>query len=581
MAENRYLQIILDLKDNATGQLRGLQGQLKAMRPAFQTMAVGGGVAFGAISGAVGLAVKEFGNFEQAMSSVNAITGASANEFDQLTNKAKELGRTTAFTAQEAAEAMTFLGMAGFDTAEILETVDGTLSLAAASGIELGRAADIASNVLTGFRLETDETARVVDVLAKTITSSNTDMEQLSEAMKYFAPTAATFGVSVEEASAVVGLLGNAGLQGSISTRALATSMARLAKPSNEMLDVMGELNLEFFDANGEFVGMEKTIRQLETAFATLTPQQQASALTTLFGAQAVKQWNVLVAGGADELGNFTTQLENAGGAAEEMAQKKLDNLKGAFTLLKSAISGVGIELGGVFAPVVRSVAEAITPLATKLAEWIQAHPQLTAGILTVAGAVTGLVAVVGTLGLAFSMMSLSGIVLAAQVVAIGAAVTALGVAFWGTYQLTKVAIDLLGTIFAKLKADWDLATTGIALGLLDIKEGFWETAQAIATFFVDAVNIIIKALNTIQVSIPDWVPGIGGKSFGINLPLISAPNLVPPTLDQERAILSERARQESQIIVNVTENTFLDENSAEKVGDMIMDRLSLQTIIE
>lgn len=354
MAKSRTLQILITAKDKATKQLKKLESTFKLVGKAAT-------VAFAAASAATGFAIKEFADFEKSMSSVKAITNATGEEFEDLTDLAEEMGATTVFTASEASEAMKFLGMAGFETDEIMQSLQGTMNLASAAVLDLGTSADIMSNVLTGFRLQASESERVVDVLAKTITSSNTDMVQLGEAMKFFAPTAASFGVSIEEASAAVGLLGNAGLQGSIATRALSTSFNRLAKPSNEMFSIMQELNLEFFDANGTFIGLTNTLKLLEDRLDGASQEQQALVISTLFGQEALKQWNILLSAGSEELEKFTGELEDSGGTAQRMADTQLDNLAGSFTLLKSAVSGAAIEFGEKFAPVVKIAVEELT----------------------------------------------------------------------------------------------------------------------------------------------------------------------------------------------------------------------------
>ena len=356
------LTVVVSLVDKASKQAMSISTSIAAIGK----VAALAGAAVAALGVVIGIvAVKEFAKFEKSMSNVKAITNATGEDMNKMSDLAREMGRTTAFTAKEAAEGMTFLGMAGFDTNEIMKALPDTLNLAAASNIELGRAADIASNVLTGFRLQAGEAGRVVDVLAKTVTSSNTDMNQLSEAMKLFAPSAATFGISVEEASAAVGLLGNAGLQGSVATTALSTSLVRLSKPTKEMKTTIKQLGLDFFDTNGEFIGMANTIELLEDRFRTMTPEQESATIATIFGARAVKQWSVLVAAGSDDLREFTGELENSAGAAQQMADIQLDNLSGAYTLLKSAVNGVLIEIGGKLAPALKNITQDFTELTT------------------------------------------------------------------------------------------------------------------------------------------------------------------------------------------------------------------------
>lgn len=318
-----------------------------------------GGIA--AVGAAIGSVVTEFATFEKTMSSVKAITKATGEDFKIMNDTAKELGATTAFTAKEAAEGMKFLGMAGFQTNEIIEAIPATLNLASAAAIGLGESADIMSNVLSGFQIDASETERVVDVLASTVTSSNTDMIQLGEAMKFIAPTASNMGISVEETSAAIGILGNSGLQGSIATRALATSLARLADPSDKAAGAMERSGLVAFDNQGKFVGLAGVIEQLEVGMAGMTEEQKLANLSMIFGKDALKNWSVLVNSGSEELKVFTEQLENSAGTAQEMADTQLDNLAGSFTLFKSAVSGVAIDVGEGLSPGLRELLDIFT----------------------------------------------------------------------------------------------------------------------------------------------------------------------------------------------------------------------------
>jgi TP901 family phage tail tape measure protein len=362
----------LILKTKVEGA-KAAENSLKGVSTQISTFAKTALVAAAALAAfAVKEAVVEFSNFEKAMSSVRAITQATGDEFEQLNELAKELGKTTVFTAEEAAQGMKFLGMAGFETTEIIKALPAVMDLAAASAIDLATAADIASNILTGFGLDAGETEKVVDVLAKTVTSSNTDIIQMGEAMKFLAPTAAALKISIEESSAVIGILGDAGLQGSIATRALSTSLARLADPSKKAAEAMKESGLEAFNSSGEFVGFSGVVEQLERGMKSMTDEQKLANISMIFGKDAMKQWSIIVGAGSEELKGFTKELKEAQGTAKTMAEIQLDNLSGKFTLLKSALSGVAIEIGGTFAPALGIIVDAMTNLVNFTSESIK-----------------------------------------------------------------------------------------------------------------------------------------------------------------------------------------------------------------
>lgn len=178
-------------------------------------------------------ALKPAVDFEYAMAKVGAITNEAADSegFKKLSDKARELGRTTQYTSAQAAEAMQFLGMAGFNTEQILKASPAALNLAIAGNMDLGRTADIASNILTGFNLKAEETTRVADVLAQTSRTTNVNVEMLGETMKYAAPAAAAVGGTLEETAALAGVLGDAGIQATMSGTMLRAAYLRLAAP--------------------------------------------------------------------------------------------------------------------------------------------------------------------------------------------------------------------------------------------------------------------------------------------------------------------------------------------------------------
>ena len=284
-------------------------------------------------------AVATAAEFEKSMNRVRAVSGATGDDFDALRDQAAELGRTTAFTAGQAAEGMSFLAMAGFKTTDILESMPGVLQLAAAGQMDLAEAADIASNVLTGYGKTADEMTNVVDILAKTFTSANTDLSQLGEAMTYAAPVAASAGVQFEEAAAAIGLMGNAGIQGSMAGTSLRNAIAALLDPTRKQYAAMKDLGLTVTDATGQLLPFEDIVRQLGESGAT------TSDFITIFGKRAGPAMAALVDQGADALADLTSELENAGGTAQSIADTQLQGLQGQLTKLKSAFEGLMISI--------------------------------------------------------------------------------------------------------------------------------------------------------------------------------------------------------------------------------------------
>lgn len=344
---------VLNRGFNRMGQAAGVMGAAVGS----SALAIGGmaGIAVGAGAALAGI-VSAGAGFEKTMSAVQAVTGASGQDMKKMSELAKKMGSETKFSASQAAEGMQYLGMAGFKTNEIMEAMPGMLSLAAAGQLDLGLAADITSNIMSGFGLKADQATHSADVLAKAASSSNTNVEQMGEAMKYAAGSASTVGFTMEETSAAMMAMANAGLQGSVAGQAWGTSLNRLAKPTKEMKKVMGELNLEFFDSQGKIKPLPQLVSELEQKTAGMTNQQKAATLSTLFGAEAFKNWAALMKVGGEELGRMTDGLVLADGAAKKMADTMSNNLSGKWDEFKSKLEGLGITIFTIIAPALYAI---------------------------------------------------------------------------------------------------------------------------------------------------------------------------------------------------------------------------------
>jgi len=293
-----------------------------------------------------GLAIKTTGDFQTQMLKTKAVARATDEQFKALKEQAIDLGAKTMFSAKQVAEAQFFLAAAGLNTDQIMKATNATLNLATAGQLELGRSAEITSNILAQFQIPAENVGNAVDVMALTVNLSTQNMEALADAMNYLGPTAKAMGMSLEEAAAITIEMSNAGLKGSLGTRALGTSIVRLTKPTDAMVDLMHELGLKFFDANGNFIGVTGTIKQLEKGFGRLNQKQRMNALSTLFGADAIQEWSILVQKGSGSLENFTNQLKNSGGAADKMAKTMQSGWAGATERMSSAWDGFLIRIG-------------------------------------------------------------------------------------------------------------------------------------------------------------------------------------------------------------------------------------------
>lgn len=304
--------------------------------------------------------------FEKEMSAVKAISQANRLEFLDLERQADQLGKTTAFTGQQAAEAMSFLSMAGFDVQQTMGALPGTLDLAAAGAIDLGRAADIASNVLTQFGLSASEMNRVNDIMIKTTTSANTNIEQMADALKFTGTTAKILNVPLEETAAAIGVLGNAGLQGSIGGTSLNFAMLEMARISSPTAKKLKKLGVETHDVNGEFSGLTNILKQFEALGI------ESTTILDTFGARGGRAMGTLVEAGSEAVEKLTELNKNAQGIAKTVAEMRLDNLAGDTTKLKSASEGLAISLGKRMNPAMRGSVQTATRIVQAFESWVR-----------------------------------------------------------------------------------------------------------------------------------------------------------------------------------------------------------------
>lgn len=353
--------LIFDTKIDDSGFKKGVSKLQSVGKGAVKGIVKGAAAAAAAITGIGVASIKAGSDFEAGMSRVNALTGATQAEFEKLEKKAMELGKTTVFSATQASEGMSYLAMAGFDTNEIIAAMPGLLNAAAAGQTELGTAADITSNILSGFGIDATETGRVADVLTKAFTSSNTSLESLGETMKYVGPVAKAAGFSLEETAAAAGILGDAGIQGSMAGTTLRGVMLRLVSPPKQAADALDELGVSLLDAKGEMKPFPDIIEELEKATEGMTEAQKTAIISQVAGQNAASGLLAIMDAGSDTLREFGDELENSAGTAAEIAAKQLDNLKGDVELLKSALEGTGITIYKQFDEPLRAATQAAT----------------------------------------------------------------------------------------------------------------------------------------------------------------------------------------------------------------------------
>ena len=351
-------------------------------------------------------------DFEAVMSKVKAITVSDDKAMQQLTATARELGEKTMFSATQAGEAMTYLGMAGWNSQQIMAGMPGLLNLAAASNTDLARTADIVSDDLTAFGLSAEHAGHMADVFAKTSTSTNTTVEMLGETMKYAAPVAHAFGASLEETAALTGIMANSGIKASAAGTALRAGFLRLAGTSAKSTKAIEEMGLSLSEATAQQeearaalaslgIAMDDTngprkmgaiVRDLADKTKDMSKEQRLATLATIFGTNAASAWVAVIDQGPDALDQLTKELENSDGAAAAMAETMQNNARGAMVRLQSAFESVAISIGSTVLPTLAELGDSLANEAAYVSKVASEHPELTEAIIKTSFAVMGMV---------------------------------------------------------------------------------------------------------------------------------------------------------------------------------------------
>lgn len=455
-------------------------------------------------------------NFETSMSKVAAIAGldTTGEEFEALSEKAKEMGATTKFSASEAADAFTYMAMAGWKTESMLDGIDGIMQLAAASGEDLATTSDIVTDALTAFGLTAEDTSMFVDVLAAASSASNTNVSMLGESFKYVAPVAGTFGYSVQDVGAALGLMANSGIKASQAGTSFRSALTRMIKPTDTAMLSMENLGLAsdgvvtaMVNADGSMKPLRETLSILREQFSTLSAAEQAQAAATIFGQESMAGMLAIINASDSDFEGLISTMDEASGTAQEMADTQLDNLNGQLTILKSGLEGAAIAFGNLLMPMIKD----ITALIQKLVDWVnglnEGQKQVVVIIAEVAAAIGPLLIIVGKVsgligkliplisgagGLSGALTALTGpvgIVIAAVVALAAAWATNFG----GIRDKTQEIMDAIGTIISSV---WDFINwlwESNFLGIHTITSDIFEIIQQL---FSDALTIITDIFN-------------------------------------------------------------------------------------
>lgn len=322
----------------------------------------------------VAFATKTFADFDDQMRVVQAVSGATGKEFEQLTEKAKELGRTTSFTASQVAQGMAGLGRAGFDSGEIDKAIASVMALSRATSTELATATDIAANALRAFGLDAADMGKVCDVLTVTANGSAQTVEDLGEALKFVAPIASQTGMTLEDSAKVLGTLANFGIKGSNAGTAFKNMRTKMADAGVQ--EKYKSIGVETVDRDtGALRNLSDVLNDLRVAVQDMPDADRLSLFKDLFGMYGLAGGSVLAtAEGFDQL---YSSIDNAAGAAERTQEAMEAGLGGAIRSSLSACEGLAIAFGDAVAPAVQELGESLKAITARLTEWTSRHQTL------------------------------------------------------------------------------------------------------------------------------------------------------------------------------------------------------------
>ena len=346
--------------------------------------------------------------FDEEMSNVQALTRLDKgdSQLAALRAQAKKLGAETAFTTRDAASGQAFLAMAGFTPDAIRDALPGVLNMALAGGMDLGASADISSNILSQFRLDPNQMDRVSDVLTAAFTRTNTDLMNIGEAMKYAGTGLAGLGVDVERTTAMIGVMANVGLRGSIAGTGLQATFSRLAAPTGKAKSALKELGVEVADAAGKMRPAETVLADIYKVVKKYGDTDQLSFFKDIAGEEAAKSFRALVmSAGSGELQTLLSSLQNSKGEAGTVAKVKTDNLGGDLKELDSAWEAFRISVAETVDGPLRRLTQGLTRVIGGIKGWVEENPRLAKTLFVAGGVALALTAAVGGLSLATGLL--------------------------------------------------------------------------------------------------------------------------------------------------------------------------------
>ena len=300
-------------------------------------------------------------NFESAMSNVEAISGATGEDLQKLSDKAREMGASTSKSASEAADAMSYMALAGWDVEQMLGGVEPILRLSEAGAMDLATASDLVTDSMGGLKLEVKDLSGYLDIVAKSSQKSNTSTQQLLEAFINVGSTCSGLNMSLEESSAALGILANNGTKGYEAGTKLNSILARMTAQSKPAAEAWDSIGVKVYDADGKFRGLTTILSETRTKFEKLTEEEQRYFLKNAVGTDNITAFTNLMNSAGGELQELTKEVGNSSGALDDLAKTMQDNVKGQITQLKSKLEELGIKLGETLLPILSKFVDKIS----------------------------------------------------------------------------------------------------------------------------------------------------------------------------------------------------------------------------
>lgn len=465
------------------------------------------------IKNLVGNVIELGQNFTSTMSEVSAISGATGEDFEKLEACAREYGATTVFSASNAAEALKYMSLAGWDADQSTSALGGVLNLAAASGMELGAASDMVTDYLSAFAMEAGDAAYFADLLSYAQSHSNTTAEALGEAYKNCAANLNAAGQDVETVTSLLEGMANQGYKGSEAGTAMAAIMRDITNGMKDGAIKIGETSVAVMDAQGNFRDLTDILTEVEAATNGMGDAERAVALSSTFTADSTKGLNLILNEGMDNIAGYEEELRGASGSAEEMANIMNDNLSGDVAAMNSAFEELGLKIYDALESKLRAGVQFITNGVIPAIEWLGGHiPEVTIAVSSLGAVIAAMNW--GTISSKIAMVKGALVKLAAALggvslpaIAIIAVITAVALAFTNLWKNNEEFRNKITAIWDGIKAKFDEFGQGIvdrlnALGfefedITEVMKAVWDGfCEVLAPIFEGVFQQISNILN-------------------------------------------------------------------------------------